>query len=285
MQRALSTLCFASQRLTTSWLDRIQDAEIPLVELYCSRRHLDYRDTSQAADLGSWFRDSKLKIHAVHSPVHNDESGGRSGPQSRINITEEGKAKRIAMVDEIKRALDLIEFFPFRYFIQHIGIPDEDFDLRKLDFAFTALEEINLFARQRGIEVLLENLPSGMASAEHLLTFVDVTHMKLNFCFDAGHAHMMEGVENSFEMMKPRIRSVNLHDNDSRDDLHGYPQSGTIPWRKLMTRLRSLPGDVPLLLEVKERADLAKPLDEVRRVFDALEAIGSLDPEEVVERS
>jgi sugar phosphate isomerase/epimerase len=284
MQRALSTLCFASQRLSTSVLDRIQDAEIPLVELYCSRRHLDYRDTSQAADLGSWFRDSRLKIHAVHSPVHNDESGGRSGPQSRINITEEGKAKRIAMVDEIKRALDLIEYFPFQYFIQHIGVSDEDYDLRKLDFAFTALEEINLFARQRGIEVLLENLPSDMACAERLQTFINVTHMRLNFCFDVGHAHMMEGVENSFEIMKPRIRSVNVHDNDGRDDQHLYPQAGSIGWQKLMTRLRALPGDVPLVMEVKERPDVAKPLDEIRRAFDALEGIRSLDPEEEAER-
>jgi sugar phosphate isomerase/epimerase len=77
---------------------------------------------------------------------------------------------------------------------------------------------------------------------------------------------------------------VNLHDNDSRDDQHLYPQSGSIEWRKLMTRLRSLPGEVPLVMEVKERADLAKPLDEVRRTFDALEAIRSLDPEEEAER-
>ena len=280
MQRALSTLCFASQRLSTSLLDRIQDADIPLVELYCSRRHLDYRDTTQAAELGSWFRDSKLKIHSLHSPVYNDESGGRSGPQSRIDITTPLKARRIEIVDEIKRALDLVEFFPFRYFVQHIGVSDEDYELERLDSAFTALEQIALFAKQRGIEVLLENLPSEMARAERLLTFNSVTHMKLNFCFDAGHAHMMEGVENSFDMMKGGIRSVNLHDNDGKDDQHLYPQAGSIRWRQLMTRLRTLPADVPMVLEVKERADLEKPLDEVRRVFDALEALGSLEPDE-----
>jgi sugar phosphate isomerase/epimerase len=280
MQRAISTLCFASQRLTVSWLERIQEADIPLVELYCSRRHLDYRDTTQAADLAHWFRDSRLKIHSLHSPIHNDESGGRSGPQSRINITEPVKSKRIAIVDEIKRALDLIEFFPFRYFIQHIGIPDEDYDEQKLDSAFTALEQIVLFAKQRGVEVLLENLPSGMACAERLLLFNNITHMNLNFCFDSGHANLMEGVGNSFDLMKPRIRSVSLHDNDGKDDLHLYPQAGTIHWRRLMTKLRTLEPAVPLLLEVKERAGVARPLDELRRAFDALEAMPSPHPEE-----
>lgn len=284
MQRALSTLCFAGQRLTTTWLDRIWNADIPLVELYCSRRHLDYRDTTQAAELGSWFRDAKLKIHAVHSPVHNDESGGRSGPQSRVNLTEPVKSKRIAIVDEIKRALDLVEFLPFRYFIQHIGVADEDYDEQKLDSAFTALEQIVIFAKQRGVEVLLENLPSGMACAERLMLFNGITHMNLNYCFDSGHAHMMEGVDNSFDMMKPRIRSVNLHDNNGKDDQHLDPQSGSINWRRLMTNLRQLTPDVPLLLEVKERNDVADPLQEIRRTFDALESLRSIDPEEEGEK-
>ena len=31
------------------------------------------------------------------------------------------KSKRIAMVDEIKRALEIAENVPFRYMIQHLG--------------------------------------------------------------------------------------------------------------------------------------------------------------------
>ena len=51
------------------------------------------------------------------------------------------------MLDEIKRALEIAEMIPFRYLIQHIGVFEEEYDERKVDAAFTSLEEINLFAR------------------------------------------------------------------------------------------------------------------------------------------
>jgi sugar phosphate isomerase/epimerase len=282
MQRALSTYCFVNHRLTTAWLDRIWDAGIPLIEIFCSRKHLDYRDSAQVSDVAAWFRDSQLKVHSLHSPVYSDDEGGWSGPQSRINITEPVKSKRIVMVDEIKRALDMVEAFPFRYLIQHIGAKEEEYSEQKLDAAFTALEEIVLFAKQRGVEVLLENLNNRLACAERLLHFNDITHLNLNFCFDTGHAHVTEGVANSFGMMKDRIKSTHIHDNDGKEDLHLYPQDGTIDWREAMTVLRSRSAQYPLMLELKERADLPpNSLDAIQRVFDALENVRSLEPEEV----
>ena len=288
MQRALSTYCLANQRLNTVWLDRIGDAGIPLIEIFCSRRHLNYNDPSQVGDIGAWFRNAELKVHALHSPLHSDDSNGRGGPQARVNITEFVKAKRIAVVDEIKRALDLIEVFPFRYFIQHIGVEGEEYDERKLDSAFTSLEEIRIFARQRGVEVLVENLASGLASAERLLHFNDITHLNLNFCFNSGHANMLEGVETALSLMNGRIRSTHLSDNNGRDDQHLYPLDsgggGSVPWRKLMTLLRAQqrPGaEFPLVLEVKELPEGPNPLDRVRKTFDALEKLESLHAEEM----
>src|SRR5229473_1492862 len=153
MQRALSTHLFVNHRLTTVWLDRIWDAGIPLVEIFCARQHLDYRDRAQIAELGHWFRDSPLKLHSLHSPMYNDEVWGRSGPDAVISITEPVKARRLEVVDEIKRAIEVAETIPFRYLVQHLGVFREEWDDRKLDAAFSSLEQISLFARQRGVEV------------------------------------------------------------------------------------------------------------------------------------
>src|SRR5712691_11407890 len=112
MQRALSTHLFANHRLTTALLDRIRAAGIPLVEIFCARQHLDYRDKAQIAELGHWFRDSELKLHSLHSPMYTDDQWGRSGPHSVINITEIVKSKRVQMVDEVKRALEIAEVAP-----------------------------------------------------------------------------------------------------------------------------------------------------------------------------
>src|SRR5580704_13562111 len=128
MVRALSTFVLVNHRLTTVWLDRIWDAGIPQVELFCARQHFDYRDTAQIKELGYWFRDSELKIHSVHSPLYSDDSWGQSGPDAVINLTEPVKHKRLHMLDEIKRTLDIAEVVPFKYLIQHLGATGEEFD-------------------------------------------------------------------------------------------------------------------------------------------------------------
>lgn len=237
MERVLSTHLFADHRLTTVWLDRIWQAGIAAVEIFCARQHIDWRDRAQLRDLAAWFRDSELKLHSLHSPMFTDDVWGRSGPHAIITITEPVKSKRVRMVDEIKRAIEIAEWIPCRYLIQHIGVGFEEYDERKEDAAFTALEELNLFARQRGMEILLENIPNAFSSAERLQAFLERTHLKLNYCFDVGHAHIMEGVENAFGIMKPRIRSTHIHDNNGADDRHLFPMSeegrwtGKRPWR------------------------------------------------------
>jgi sugar phosphate isomerase/epimerase len=276
MEHALSTHLLVGHRLTTVWLDRIWNAGIPLVEIFCARQHMDYRDKGQIAELGYWFRESELKLHSVHAPMYSDDVWGRSGPNAVITITEPVKSKRIQSVDEIKRALEIAEVIPFRYLIQHIGVAGEEYDERKIDAAFNALEEISVFAKQRGVEVLVENTPNALSNAEKLLLFFQMTHLELNVCFDVGHAHMRGSVENEYRLLKPRIRSTHLHDNDGQSDLHLFPEAegGTIDWPAAMATLRQGASRYPLLLELKEVADMAQPLDHVKRVFENLENAG-----------
>src|SRR5579883_2276907 len=113
MNHVLSTHLFVNHRLTTALLSRIQQAGIRAVEIFCARQHLDYRNKAQVAELGHWFRDSDLKLWSLHAPMYNDEIWGRSGPQSIVTITELVKGKRIEMVDEIKRAIEVAETIPF----------------------------------------------------------------------------------------------------------------------------------------------------------------------------
>jgi sugar phosphate isomerase/epimerase len=282
MDHVLSTHLLVNHRLNTVWLDKIWQAGVPAVEIFCARQHLDYRDKAQINELGHWFRDSKLKLHSLHSPMFSDDIWGRSGPNAHINITEPVKSKRLDMLDEIKRALDIAEVIPYRYLIQHLGVSGEESDERKIDTAFTSLEEIHLFAKERGVEVLLENTPNGLASAERLIYFLGQTHLKLNFCFDVGHANMNEGVAAAFALLKDRIRSTHLHDNNGQEDSHLWPlrsPGGTIDWVETMGLLRSLPQQYPLLLELRGYPEFPLPqsLDLVKQTFEQLENLEKLE--------
>ena len=274
MNHVLSTHLFVNHRLTSALLGRVQQAGIPAVEIFCGRQHLDYRDKAQITELGHWFRDSDLKLHSLHSPMYNDEIWGRSGPHAVITITEPVKGRRLEMVDEIKRALEIAETIPFRYLVQHIGVGGEEFDMRKFDAAFSALEELNLFARGRGVEILLENIPNELSSAQKLLTFQELTHIGMNWAFDTGHANMGAGVEHEFRLMKPRIRSTHVHDNNGKEDQHLCPligEGGTIDWKQTMELLRGGQDQFALGLELKDHGDNPHLLETACQVFDRLE--------------
>src|SRR6202167_4480381 len=257
MDRVLSTHVIVNHRLTSAWLNRVAGAGIPAVEIFCAPQHLDYRDKSQINELGHWFRDSDLKLHSLHSPMYTDEVWGRSGPHTHINITDLNKTNRIQWVGEIKRAIEIAEVIPYRYLVQHLGVTGQEFSEYAVESAFGSLEELTVFAGQRGVEILLENTPNDLATAERLELFNSTTHLKLNYVFDTGHAHIGAGIGHEFEIMKPRIRSLHVHDNNGKEDQHLFPASaggassgGSIDWTRTMDLLRSCPGQYPLLLEL-----------------------------------
>jgi sugar phosphate isomerase/epimerase len=275
VQRVLSTHVVVQQRLSVAWLQKVIDSGIRSIEIFCARQHIDYRDKAQIRELGLWFRDSPLKVHSMHSPMHNDIYSGRSGPSGVITLTETTKAERIRMVDEIKRAVEISEAIPFRYLIQHIGVLNEVYDDRKVEAAFNSLEELKLFTKPCGVEILLENIPNEFSTAEQLKYFLSTTHLDFGFVFDTGHANIGAGVEHEFEIMKERIRSLHIHDNNGKDDKHLFPflaKGGTIDWGRTMELFRSRPGQFPLLLELKESPDFPNALDHTNEIFDRLES-------------
>lgn len=273
MTPVLSTHLFVRHRLTTVWLDRVWDAGFPHVEIFCARQHIDYHDKAQINELRYWFRDSQLKVHSLHGPMYSDDVWGRSGPQAIVDITEPLKSKRIAVVDEVKRALEFADSIPFQYLIQHIGVAGQEFDERRLEAAFSSLEEIKVFAGQRGVQVLVENTPNSLSSAEKLNYFLNETHLKLGYCFDVGHAHMTGHMVEEFELMKSRIRSTHIHDNNGKEDDHRLPGLGTIDWKRAMKLLRSGDGQWPLVLELREQEGMENVVAEAGRALDKLNQI------------
>ena len=94
------------------------------------------------------------------------------------------------------------------------------------------------------------------------------------FVFDTGHANMGAGVENEFNLMKPRIRSTHVHDNNGADDIHLFPlvaEGGNINWKQAMALLRTRADHTPLLLELKEKPEYSNPIESAALVFKRLE--------------
>src|ERR1019366_7678169 len=148
------------------------------------------------------------------------------------------------------------------------GSRDSD-DPRRWDVAFSSLENLGLFARQRGVTLALENTPSEMATPANLCHFLEETRLPgLRLCFDSGHAQLDEGAVPALETMGSLAITTHLHDNHGEKDEHLLPFAGTIEWEKLM---KAMPPELPILLELREQPSGSPSFQEIRAAFDALE--------------
>src|SRR5712675_43378 len=277
MQRVLSTYLFVNHELTAALVDEAARAGVSAIELFCSRGHFDYRSADDARELASWLSGNNMTLHSIHSPTTRDFQPTRESG-APLSISDPERLRRQEAVDEIKRALDLVEYVPFRYCIQHVArsrdLPDE----RKWDATFSSLEHLSLFARQRGVTIAIENTPGEMATPANLKNFLVQTRLaNVKLCFDTGHAHLEGGVVPSLEVIRDLIVTTHIHDNRGERDDHLPPYEGTIDWNNA---LAAMPANVPFVFELKEPAaaigssDLqafAATLQGMRAVFEKFE--------------
>lgn len=271
MQRALSTHLFVNHRLNVEMLRKVEAAGISVVEIFCAKQHFNYSDATQVRETAVWFADHPLELRSLHSPMYKDYEWGRSG--AAVNLAEPERVRRLESVDEVKRALEVAEEVPFRYLVQHLGVPYEDFSLEKFDAAYASLESLHLFAKQRGVQILLENIPNDLSTPPRLRQFLDYTRMgELRICFDTGHAHLSGGVEADFEPLRDLVVSTHVHDNAGQKDDHLFPFQGTIAWEPVMRAL-STANDIPLQLELRDYGEFPQPLEKALESFRRLEEL------------
>ncbi len=271
MLKAISTYVHVKERLHPGMLDGFARMGAQAIEVFAARGHFDYTDRQHVREIGQWFKTSGVEFHSMHSPMSTGESSRRDGAPP-LNIASLDKKSRIEAMDEIKRAIEVAEQVPFRFLIQHIGTSGESFSEHKFfDAATSSIEHLQAFAKPLGVRLLLENIPNELSTPERLLELVQKAHFDdIGFCFDIGHAHMEQGVEDAFNVMKDRIRSTHIHDNKKDRDAHLWPGDGTIDWNAAMRFLRSAPLVPALLFEIETEAagDLAKKFDGVTRKLE-----------------
>jgi len=271
MQRVLSTYRYVHQPLSPSLLGEIANSGIASLEIYCAPHHFSYRSADGVRELAGALGDLRLEILALHSPVERDLAPGRESGVP-ISVCDTERIRRLDAVDEVKRALEVAERIPFRFLVQHLGHGRQMADPRKYDAAFSSLEHLCIFAKERAVTIALENTPDELGAPSSLQQFIKETHLNdLRLCFDAGHAHIDGAFDPGFDAMRERIALAHLHDNHGEKDEHLLPREGTLQWDLALGRLASLPEETPFVFELKEQASGAPSLDQVRAAFDQLE--------------
>ncbi|MGH9453706.1 MAG: sugar phosphate isomerase/epimerase family protein [Terriglobia bacterium] len=279
MDFGLSTYVYIHERLNSHILDGIQKAGFRELEIYATRRHLDYHDRHHVGDVAQWFTDHNVTLRFVHAPVSAASGKSRDG-SFPLSLSYLEKRRRIDSMDEIKRALEMAEALPFTHLVLHLGLEDDEYDLRKFDAAFTSIEHLKIFAKERGVRILLENSPCALANPERIYDFIHYTRLDLEVCFDVGHAFLTGEVRPAIEKLADLVASVHVHDNHHERDDHLMPFDGKIDWHDTLQGLRQLKKDAPLFLELRNQDTEPVLLENVHKVIEKLSGLGQSEEQE-----
>jgi sugar phosphate isomerase/epimerase len=258
MQPSLSTHVFLQQRLHPGLLDALHKGGAQTIEIFAARHHFDYSDRAAVRDIATWFRNTGVAA-TLHQPLYLSDRG--SGQWSRhvapnINLIDPEKSQRITAMDEVKRALESAEQVPIDACVLHLGHKGDAWNTRALENSLTAIEHLKAFAHPLGVRILIENLQNEITAPEHILEILRVGHFdRVGVCLDIAHAHLAQpednkGIDEAFELLKPRIAQLHLHDNQGQHDDHLWPGSGSINWQNAARHIATLPANTPGILEI-----------------------------------
>jgi len=276
MLRAISSYIHIKKRLHPGLLDTYARGGAQAVEIFAARGHFNYHEKEHIKEIGAWFKDENIQFHSMHSPIYASNDFRSGAPP--LNIVDADKRNRIDAMDEIKRAIEVAEYAPFRFLVQHVGRSDEADDPRKFEAALSSIEHLRAFARPLGVSLLVENIPNDFSTPERLMELLKSLHYPdLGICFDTGHAHLMSSVHQAFGVLEQRILSTHIHDNNGDRDTHLWPGQGTIAWNQTMQSLRSASKAPALLMEIEgeEGVNIAGKMSEA---YGKLEAAMVAEP-------
>jgi sugar phosphate isomerase/epimerase len=296
MQPGISTHVFLPQRLHPGLLDALHKAAGPhgiqTIELFAARHHFDYTDRAACRDIASWFRNTNVDV-TLHQPLYLRDRADAQWSRhvaANLNLIDPEKSRRIAAMDEVKRALEAAEQIPITACTLHLGQKDDPWNPRALENSLTAIEHLKAFAHPLGVRILLENLQNEITTPEHLLEILRVGHFdRVGITLDLGHAHLSapennKGIDEAFELLKPRIAELHLHDNLGQKDDHLWPGTVSpttegIDWSNVARHIATLPTNTPAILEISHDledtpesviAKAAKAFDLIKRSTEAL---------------
>lgn len=276
MNYGLSTRLIADERLSSRLLDRILEAGFRDIEIFAAPEHFNYADVNHVRDAAQWFSDRGVGLHSVHAPLFSEPGWGRRGGIA-VSVAYAERRLCLLSMDEIKRTLEAAERLPFRFLVLHLGLEQDEYDLAKLDAAFTSIEHLRIFAKERGVSLLLENTVGQLGTPARVVQFLTYTHLDdVGICFDAGHAHLGGDAVEGFRAVRDRVRAVHLHDNHGEKDEHLMPFEGGIDWPGLIGELAAAASEThgfSAFLELQSQGHGSALLDQARETAVKLEAL------------
>jgi sugar phosphate isomerase/epimerase len=188
---------------------------------------------------------------------------------------------RRASLVELRRCVDVFGELGARWMNvhpdRHAPMHDRAFFIQK---NIATLGELLPYAAERGVGIMLENLPGDFNTAQQLGELLDPLP-ELGLHLDIGHANLMVLQSTVNELLAAygsRLRHVHLHDNKGGGaDLHLPLGTGSVDVRGALRTLQEVGYDGTITLEVftPDRHHLAYSRDSLQRIWSEEKTSGN----------
>jgi sugar phosphate isomerase/epimerase len=306
MQPGISSHVFFQHRLHPGLLDALASSGARTIEVFAARHHFDYTDASAVRELAAWFRSNDVR-GVLHQPVYITDRADTQWSRHvapNLNLIAPEKFRRIAAMDEVKRAFESAEMIPFAAAVLDLGLRDTLWDEAAIEHSLTAIEHLKAFAGPLGLQLLLENTQNEVTTPAHLLHILQAGHFdKVGVSLDLGRLHLAHdgskpakdsGIGEAVQLLAGRISQLHVHDNHGafapHDELadsagsfqnamemkdeHLWPGEGTMDWDAIAAALAPLAAGTPGILEIAADRD-ESPETVARKAREFFRAAGA----------
>ncbi len=217
------------------------------------------QDAPQLDAVEKEMADAGLDFVDAHAPF---------GIETDMNL--QTRSQRRIMIARQKLALEIAAYFNTGSITIHIGnnrtpelaaLPLQ----QHVDMVTEALENLLPVAEDLGLTICIENIWTQTTTPEQLLMYKEkFPTAALGFCYDAGHANIMDNgrrfAESSahiswryttpntppwdecvLDKILADIVTCHLHDNTGERDQHNLPGCGSVNWQNVRTGLMKAP--------------------------------------------
>jgi sugar phosphate isomerase/epimerase len=230
------------------YLERIARAGFTHVH-WCHHWNTDFIYSSHEIEqIARWFKEYGLQLLNLHAS-HGREKYWCSFEEYQRRAGVELVQNRIAMTAQLGADVIIIH------------VPTR---MEQIEPVRRSLDELLPFAQRYSVRIAVENMESD--DFDMLTTLLnEYDSSVLGLCYDSGHGHIDGGGLDHLERVKGRLIALHLHDNDSKDDQHKIPFTGTVDWERLARLIAASPYDKCINLEVVIQNTGIKDEDEFLR--------------------
>lgn len=178
---------------------------------------------SEVDQIARWLDDFGLRLNDLHATA---------GQEKRWTSIVD--YEREAGVELVRNRIAMASRLGGDVVILHMSAAPIDAASRDAfwDALRRSLDALEPFARERGVRIALENLTDGnFATVRKVLSQFGPDYIGL--CYDSGHGNITGDGLDRLDVVKDRLISLHLHDNNGKGDAHLPLFRGTVDWERL----------------------------------------------------